>query len=117
MVLEIEMELLYQSTGVIGIVIFYFVIAKLSARMGEGLMLPAYYRWDYIACIIAIFTIPLHAYLHKEYADIHSGQVLLDYEGLYIFLLLLSNVIVIIVSLKYWWWLKDEILGKKLKKA
>ncbi|MCZ7392044.1 MAG: hypothetical protein ABOK23_10125 [Candidatus Methanoperedens sp.] len=95
------------SVGTIGIVIFYLVLAKLSARMGNGLGLAPYYLWDYVACIIALSSIYVHAQLHP--IPQHAS---LDVQGLYISLLLLSNVIVVIVSFKYWWWLKDELGGK-----
>lgn len=97
-------ELLFQSIGVIGIAIFYLIIAKLSARMGEGLRLPFYYRWDYVACVIVLSTILLHAYMH--YKEIPHDSL---FDLLYILMLLISNVIVILVSKRYWWWLKDEI--------
>lgn len=105
-------ELILQSIGIIGIVISFFIIAKLSARMGEGLMLSKYYRLDYVAAILALSTIPVHFYLHQKYELPHAENAFLDMEGLYIFLLLVSNVIVILVSIRYWWWLKDEILKK-----
>lgn len=92
------------SVGTIGIVIFYLVLARLSARMGKGLGLAPYHLWDYVACIIALSSIYVHAQLHPQSS--------LDLQGLYISLLLLSNAIVILVSFKYWWWLKDEIVGK-----
>ncbi len=111
MVLELHFPL--QSIGIIGIVIFYIVLARLSARMGEGLMLPSYYFWYYIASIIAISTIPLHIYMHQKYDMQHSPDPLLDLLALYFSLLLLSNIIVLSVSFKYWLWLKDEILGRK----
>ena len=103
-------ELILQSIGIIGIVISFFIIAKLSERMGEGLMLSKYYRLDYVSVILALSTIPVHFYLHQEYELPHAENTFLDMEGLYIFLLLVSNVIVILVSIRYWWWLKDEIL-------
>lgn len=102
------LDLLLQSIGIIGIIVFYVVLAKLSARMGEGLMLAPYYLWYYVAIIIASLTIPLHVYLHQKYEMPHSMEYL-DLQGLYISLLLISNVIVILVSFRYWWWLKDEI--------
>ncbi len=103
-------ELILQSIGIIGIVISFIIIAKLSERMGEGLMLAKYYRLDYIASILALSTIPIHIYLHQKYELPHAEGAFLDIEVLYIFLLLVSNVIVILVSVRYWWWLKDEIL-------
>jgi hypothetical protein len=80
--------------------------------MGEGLRLPPYYRWNYIACIITLSTIPLHLYLHQTYDIPDLAGSSLDLQVLYIFLLLISNVIVILVSFRYWGWLKDELLGK-----
>ncbi len=98
------LELLLQSIGVIGIIIFYIVIAKLSARMGKGLKLPAYYKWNYVACVITFSAILLHAYQH--YIKIPHGSL---FDLVYILMLLTSNVTVTIVSRRYWWWLKDEI--------
>lgn len=101
-------HLLLQSVGTIGVVIFYLVLSRLSARMGEGLRLPRYYRWHYAACIIALSSIPVHLYLHQPGLAGSS----LDLQALYISLLLISNVIVILVSFRYWGWLKDELLGR-----
>lgn len=101
------LDLILQSIGITGIIIFYIVLAKLSARMGEGLMLPRYYLWDYIACILIFLTIPAHAYLHIRYEIPHPAPP--EFQVLYVSLFLVSTVIVILVSLKYWWWLKDEI--------
>ena len=113
----IELEFLLQSAGTIGIVIFYIVIAKLSAMMGKGLRLPSHNRWYYAACIMTLLTIPIHLYLHQIYENPHSMESVLDLEGLYISFLIMSNVIVIIASSKYWWWLKDELLEQwRLKK-
>lgn len=108
-----EQDLLLQSIGITGIVIFYVVLAKLSERMGKGLMLPHYYLWYYVSCIITLLIIPAHTYLHLRYELPHSLE-LIDQQALYFTMLLLSNVIAILVSIKYWWWLKDEIF-KKLK--
>ena len=102
------LDLLLQSIGIIGIFVFFIVLAKLSARMGEGLRLPSYYLWYYVAIIVALLTIPVHVYLHQKYEMPHSVESL-DLQGLYVSLLLISNVIVILVSVRYWWWLKDEI--------
>lgn len=106
-------ELILQSIGITGIVISFIIIAKLSARMGEGLMLAPYYRWDYVAVILALSTIPLHFYLHQKYEMPHAENVSMDMGGLYVFLLLISNIIVILVSFRYWWWLKGAILNQK----
>lgn len=95
----LELDFLLQSIGIIGILVFYIVLAKLSARMGEGLMLAPYYQLYYVACIIVSLTIPVHMYSES-----------LDLKGLYISLLLIGNVIVILISIRYWWWLKNEIL-------
>jgi hypothetical protein len=75
--------------------------------MGKGLGLAPYYLWDYVACIIALSSIYVHAQLYPNYGTSQPSS--LDLKGLYISLLLLSNVIVVLVSFKYWWWLKDEI--------
>ncbi|MDW7726584.1 MAG: hypothetical protein SCH70_05630 [Candidatus Methanoperedens sp.] len=105
--------LILQSIGITGVVISFIIIAKLSERMGEGLMLPKYYRLDYVAAILALSTIPVHIYLHRKYELPHTENAFLGMEAFYIFLLLVSNIIVIIVSIRYWWWLKDEIMEKK----
>ena len=113
----LELEFLLQSAGTIGIVIFYIVIAKLSALMGKGLRLPSYYRWYYAAYIITLLTIPIHLYLHMGYETPHSTESVLDLEELYMSFLIISNLIVIFASSKYWWWLKDELLEQwRLKK-
>ncbi len=106
-----QQDLLLQSIGITGIVIFYIVLAKLSERMGKGLMLPRYYLWYYVSCILALLIIPLYAYLHLRY-EITNSPELVNLQALYFSMLLVSNVIAILVSIKYWWWLKDEILGK-----
>lgn len=108
----LDLDLILHSAGTIGIVIFYVVIAKLSALMGKGLRLPSYYRWYYAACVVTLLTIPIHLYLHQRYETSHSMESVLDLEGLYISFLIISNVIVIIVSSRYWWWLKDELLNQ-----
>jgi len=105
----LELDFILQSVGTVGIVIFYFTLAKLSALMGRGLRLGSYHLWYYIAIIITLLTIPIHLYLHLFYA--HSLDAAIDLQGLYVSFLLLSNSIVIIVSIKYWWWLKNELLG------
>ncbi len=105
----LEVDLVLQSVGVIGFIVFYIVLTKLSERMGEGLKLAPYYRLNYAACILTFLTIPLHVYLHQNYDMPHSPETL-DLQGLYVSLLLISNIIVLLVSLRYWIWLKDEIL-------
>jgi len=105
----LELDFLLQSVGTFGIVIFYIILAKLSALMGKGLRLGSYYLWYYVAIIITLLTIPIHLYLHRPYETIHSLDA--DLEVIYVSFLLLSNIIVIIVSIKYWWWLKNELLG------
>jgi hypothetical protein len=80
--------------------------------MGEGLRLAPYYRWHYAACIITLSTIPLHLYIHQNYAIPDLTGSSLDLQVLYISLLLIGNVIVILVSFRYWGWLKNELLGK-----
>ena len=107
----LELDFILQSVGTVGIVIFYFTLAKLSALMGRGLRLGSYHLWYYIAIIITLLTIPIHLYLHLFYEKTHSLGIALDLEGLYVSFLLLSNSIVIVVSIKYWWWLKNELLG------
>jgi len=102
-----------QSVGVFGIIIFYIVLAKLSALMGKGLRLASFYLWYYVASIITLLTIPIHLYLHQRYETPHSLESVIDIQGLYFSFLLLGNVIVIFVSFKYWFWLKDELFSQK----
>ena len=108
----LETDFVLQSLGIIGIVIFYTVLAKLSALMGKGMRLPPYYLWYYVASLITSFTIPIHLFLHQRYETPHSLEYVIDLQGIYFSLLLLSNIIVLIVSFKYWWWLKDELLNR-----
>ncbi|MCZ7383028.1 MAG: hypothetical protein O8C64_15835 [Candidatus Methanoperedens sp.] len=105
-------HLLLQSVGTIGVVIFYLVLSRLSARMGEGLGLPPHYRWHYAASIIALSSIPVHLYLHQNYDMSGLADSSLDLQALYLSLLLISNIIVILVSFRYWGWLKDELIGR-----
>ncbi len=107
-----ELDLILQPVGIMGIVVFYIVLAKLSARMGEGLMLPRYYLWDYVASVIIFMTIPAHAYLHLRYGIPHPPPI--EFQVFYVATLLIGTIIVILVSLKYWWWLKDEIFRRAL---
>ena len=107
-----ELDFILLSFGTMGIVIFYIVIAKLSALMGKGMRLPPYYLWYYVASLITSFTIPIHLFLHQRYETPHSLEYVIDLQGIYFSLLLLSNIIVLIVSFKYWWWLKDELLNQ-----
>ena len=95
-----------------GIVIFFIVLAKLSALMGKGMRLPPYYLWYYLAGILTAMTIPVHLFLHQKYGSPHSQETVIDLQAVYFSFLLLSNIIVIIVSIKYWWWLKDELLDR-----
>lgn len=74
--------------------------------MGEGLMLSRYYLWNYVACIIVLLAIPIHAYFHLKNGVAHSSA----FQALYLILLLIGNIIVVLASVRYWGWLRDEIL-------
>lgn len=78
-------------------------------------MLPPYYLWYYVAIIITLLPIPIHAYMLQKYELPQLAGYSLGLEGLYVSLLLISNVIVILVSYRYWWWLKDEIFSNRPK--
>jgi len=90
--------------GISGFILLYAVLAHLSARMGEGLRLPAYYRLYYIAILVLIL-----AALYGWYQ--YSGEKGSD-ELLLIFLII-GNMLAIAASYKYWWWLKGELWIKK----
>lgn len=109
----LEPDVILHSIGIIGIVIFYIVLARLSALMGKGLRLSHFYLWYYVASLLSLLTIPIHLYLHTKYENPHLSGSALDIQSLYFFLFLLSNIIVIIVSFRYWWWLKDELLRNR----
>ncbi len=102
-ILFFELDFILQTVGAIGVVVFYIVLARLSARMGNGFKLPPYYLWYYVSCIIMELTIPVYVSLRQTP----------ELRTLYFSMLLISNVIAIIVSYRYWWWLKDELLGKQ----
>ncbi len=109
----ISMDLLLQSIGISGIFVFYIVLAKLSARMGTGLSLAPYYKWDYIACFFTAASILVHIYIHQEYEQPHASEFDFVFLWLYFLLLLIGNIIVITVSFRYWWWLKSELFTKR----
>jgi len=87
--------------GISGFLIFYAVLAHLSARMGEGLRLPPYYRIYYFAVLFLIL-----AGLYGWY----DGS-----ENMVMVLLIFGNALAVAASHKYWWWLKDELWMKKDK--
>lgn len=89
--------------GISGFLIFFAVLAHLSARMGEGLHLPPYYRIYYIALLFLIL-----AALYVWY--IYSGE---GFEDMMLVLLIIGNALAVVASYKYWWWLKDELWIKK----
>lgn len=89
--------------GISGFLIFYAVLAHLSARMGEGLRLPGYYRIYYIA----IFFLILAAFYGW-----YNGE---GSEDMIMIFLIIGNALAVVASYKYWWWLKDELWVKKDK--
>jgi dolichyl-phosphate-mannose--protein O-mannosyl transferase len=90
--------------GISGFIVFYAVLAHLSARMGEGLRLSGYYRLYYIAILILIMAA---LYGWYRYAD-EKGS-----DDMLLILLIAGNVLAVSASYKYWWWLKDELWIKK----
>lgn len=90
--------------GISGILVFYAVLAHLSARMGEGLRVPGYYRIYYIAILFLISGAVYGLYV--------NGGVP---EDIVIILLITGNVLTVAASYRYWWWLKDELWIKKDK--
>jgi TRAP-type mannitol/chloroaromatic compound transport system permease small subunit len=89
--------------GISGFLIFYAVLAHLSARMGEGLRVPGYYRIYYIAILFLISGALLY---------IFNGE---GSEDIMMILLITGNVLAVAASYRYWWWLKDELWIKKGK--
>ncbi len=89
--------------GISGFIVFYAVLAHLSARMGEGLRLSGYYRLYYIAILVLVVAALYGWYM---YADEKGSVVLL-------ILLIVGNVLTVAASYKYWWWLKDELWIKE----
>ncbi len=86
--------------GISGFLILYIVLAHLSARMGEGLRLPGYYRLYYIAILILVLA---GLYGSSQYAGEN------DSEDILLILLIIGNALAVAASYKYWWWLKDEL--------
>ncbi len=87
-------------TGITGFLVLYAVLAHLSARMGEGLRLPAYYRIYYLAILILLLAV-----LYGWYQ--YTGEKF--YDDVLQILLITGNVLAVAASYKYWWWLKDEL--------
>jgi len=83
--------------GMLGIIVLFLVLARLSARMGEGMHLARYYYLYYLSILLVI----LAAFLYFQPLD---GILALG-------LLIGSNCLAILASYKYWWWLKDELVG------
>ncbi|MCE8422555.1 MAG: hypothetical protein J5U17_06720 [Candidatus Methanoperedens sp.] len=90
--------------GILGIFVFYIVLAHLSVRMGEGLGIPKYYVLYFIAILFLILAIPAGWSIYFEGNDGHIN-ILFS-------LLTIGNIIAISVSYKYWWWLKNELWVK-----
>ncbi len=91
--------------GMSGFIILYAVLAHLSARMGEGLRLPGYYRLYYIAILVLVVA--------ALYSWLYSGEK--GSDDMLLILLIIGNVLAVAASYKYWWWLKDELWVKKDK--
>jgi hypothetical protein len=89
--------------GISGFIVFYAVLAHLSARMGEGLRLSGYYRLYYIAILILVVA-ALYGWLYTD----EKG-----WDDMLIIMLIVGNVLAVSASHKYWWWLKDELWIKK----
>jgi hypothetical protein len=92
--------------GITGFIVFYAVLAHLSARMGEGLGLSGYYRLYYIAILVLVVAA---LYGWYGYAD-EKGL-----DDMLLILLIVGNVLAVTASYRYWWWLKDELWIKKDK--
>jgi len=92
--------------GISGFIVFYAVLAHLSARMGEGLRLSGYYRLYYIAILVLVMAALYGLY---RYGD-EKGS-----DDMLLILLIVGNVLAVAASYKYWWWLKDELWTKKDK--
>lgn len=93
--------------GISGLLVFYTVLARLSARMGEGMGITKYCILYYFSILALILTIPVAWSVHYT-GNRNSGDTLFA-------LLTTGNVIAIAASFKYWWWLKDELLDKHEK--
>lgn len=93
--------------GILGLLVFYTVLARLSIRMGEGMGVPRYYILYYFSILALILAIP-------EGWSVHYTENRGSVDTLFA-LLIIGNVIAIAASFKYWWWLKDELLGKQEK--
>ncbi|MCX9011199.1 MAG: hypothetical protein OIN66_08765 [Candidatus Methanoperedens sp.] len=93
--------------GILGLLVFYTVLARLSVRMGEGMGISKYYILYYFSILALILTIPEGWSVH------YAGNR--DSGGTLFALLIIGNAIAIAASFKYWWWLKDELLGKQEK--
>ncbi|VVB85431.1 Uncharacterised protein [uncultured archaeon] len=90
--------------GIFGLIVFYIILAHLSARMGAGLGVPGYYLLYFIAILVLILAILAgwSIYLKGNY-----GHVYILFS-----LLIIGNIIAIAASYKYWWWLKNELRVK-----
>ncbi len=86
------------SLGILGLIILNITLARLSARMGEGMGLPGYYRLYYVTVLTQVIALAAGWY--------YMGQ-----ETLFS-LLIIGNVIAIAASFRYWWWLRDELVNK-----
>ncbi|HEY9246404.1 MAG TPA: hypothetical protein VIO11_06110 [Candidatus Methanoperedens sp.] len=92
------------SLGILGLIILYVVLGYLSARMGEGMRLPGYYRLYYAAVLALVLA------LAAGWPIYYAGKENSGYFPSY--LMIAGNAIAIAASYKYWWWLRDEILNK-----
>jgi len=90
------------SVGIMGLIILYIVLSHLSARMGEGMALPGYYRLYFIGILALLASLAAGWSVH--YAQ---KKNLLD---ILFILLITGNTAAIAASFKYWWWLKHELV-------
>jgi hypothetical protein len=101
---EVILDFLIFSLGILGLVILNTVLARLSARMGEGMGLPGYY-WLYYITVLTL-AIALAAGWTIYYTENESSQEVL------FSLLIMGNVISTAASFRYWWWLRNELINK-----
>lgn len=84
--------------GIAGMVVLFAVLARLSARMGEGMHIPGYYYLYYLSMLASLAA---------------AAGIALYPDAYYYVLLVLSigNCLTIAASYKYWWWLREELVG------
>lgn len=90
--------------GILGIFVYYIILAHLSVRMGKGMGIPKYYVLYFFAILVLILAIPAGWSIYFEGNYGHTS-ILFS-------LLTVGNIIAIAASYKYWWWLKNELRTK-----